>query len=126
MKVLLAGVLLCANAQAQVFHCPQQYPRETKALSNDTNAFVSPSRLSGGGVYWGELGGEGQMHGDRRFSKGGFDVRYGLPRDEKKWFVCQYGTGSITVWTEVGAKARECLVKQRGGRDAVTVEGECR
>ncbi|WP_426196722.1 STY0301 family protein [Massilia sp. DWR3-1-1] len=126
MKALLASLLLCAGAQAKEFHCPSQYPSETHALVGDTHTFVSPSRLVRAGVYWGELGGQGEMHGDRKTSKDAVLVRFGLPEKEKKWFVCEYGNSSITMWTAIEDRATECLLQQSSRGGVVTVRAQCK
>ena len=126
MTALLANVLLCAVAQAEDFHCPPQYPRETHGVVGDTNTFVSPSRLTRGGVYWGALGGQGEMMGDRTYNKSGIVVRFGLPENEKKWFVCEYGGSSITMWTAIDRRATSCTMQQRARGGDVEVKAECK
>jgi hypothetical protein len=126
LKVMAAALLLCTGAQAQILHCPALYPQETHALVGDTNTFATPSRLNRGGIYLGELGGNGEMHGDLRSGKGAIDVTYGLPDASKKWFVCEYGESSIALWTAINDKAAMCTLQQRSRNGAVTVKAECK
>lgn len=126
MGVLLAGLLLCAGVHAQVFHCPPAYPRETHALVGDTNAFATTSRLIRGSVYIGDFGGQGEMQGYRRDNKTGADVTYGLPERKKKWFVCEYGESSITMWTAIDDKAAARTMQERIRGGEVAVKAECK
>lgn len=126
MKIIGIGLLFCATAQAQVFYCPPQHPRTILATAGDTNTFVAPSLLSGGGVYWGELGAQTEMHGDRKRFKGGVDVIYGLPDNQKRWLVCQYAGSSITLWTAVDNAASTCKLHQRDHGGNVSVQAECK
>lgn len=126
MKPLLASLLVCVVAQAEEFHCPSQYPRDTHALLGDSHTFVAPSPLSGGGVYWGELGGQGELHGERSYGKGSMHVSYGLPVKQKNWFVCVYGSASISMWTAIDAKFTQCTLRQKQRGGVVTVGADCR
>lgn len=126
MKAIIVSLLICASAQAQVFHCPALYPQATHALVGDAYTFATPSRLNRGGVYFGDLGSDGEMHGDRRSTKDAIDVTYGLPATTKKWFVCEYGESSITMWTAINDKATTCTLQQRRRGDEVTVKAECK
>lgn len=126
MKAISVSLLICASAQAQVFHCPALYPQATHALVGDAYTFATPSRLNRGGVYFGDLGGDGEMHGDRRSTKDAIDVTYVLPDTTKKWFVCEYGESSITMWTAINDKATTCTLQQRRRGDEVTVKAECK
>jgi hypothetical protein len=127
LKAITVSLLICASAQAQVFHCPALYPQATHAVVGDAHTFATPSRLNRGGVYLGDIGSDGELHGDRRSSKkGAIDVTYGLPDTTKKWFVCEYGESSITMWTAINDKATACTLQQRRCGDEVTVKAECK
>ena len=128
MRTVLAGLLLaCGAAHAQVIECPPAYPLEPMALAGNSKAIVQQSRLSGGGVYLGNLGGNGEMHGDQRSVKGGINVQYGFGENEPKWFVCGYGRDrAIGSWRAIDAKATTCTMQQRTRGDVVTVRAECK
>jgi hypothetical protein len=124
--MFLASVLLCVNAHAQVFYCPPFYPELSTTLAKDSKGIVTPSRLTGGTLFLGELGGNGEMHGERKYSKNGVDVRYGFPPTEQKWFVCNYGSGGdISLWREVAAKSTSCSMQQRERGGTVSAKAEC-
>lgn len=124
MTLLLS--LACGTAHAQAINCPPAYPLESTPLASDNKAFVSRSLLVGGGVYLGDLGGIGEMRGNDRLVKGGYDVRFGFGQSESKWFVCRYGRdGNIHAWRTIDAKATSCMMRQRKRGDVITVHAEC-
>jgi hypothetical protein len=120
-------LLVCGAANAQVIECPATFPYEPAPLARDSKGIVAPSRLNGGGAYFGELGGRGELHGERKEVKGGTDVRYGFAEDDQKWFVCGYGSdGAIGSWRAVDAKAAACTMRQRTRGGVTTVRAECK
>jgi hypothetical protein len=121
--------MVCASAQAQEMHCPLLYPQESMVLAGDANGFVAPARLVGGSVYAGELGGIGELQGDRRRVRGGADTRFRFPPNGKRWFVCMYGNGTIGMWTAISPSATSCIIRQRERASAVidiSVKAECK
>lgn len=97
MRTLLctAFLLISAVAEAQIFYkCPEVYP-EKKSQS---------ARLTNATMYFGELHGNGAMHGDVAQVKGGTDIRFGFPDDMPKWLVCQYGGKRISGTSISGAQ----------------------
>jgi hypothetical protein len=125
MKAFLI-FLACGAANAQVIECPPTFPYEQAKLADDSKGIVRPSRLSGGGAYFGELGGQGELQGDRKDVKGGVDVQFGFHAGEQKWFVCGYGQGGIGLWRTIDAKATTCTMRQRRRGDVTTVRAECK
>lgn len=126
MKAALL-LLVCSVARAQVIECPATFPYEPAPLAGDSKGIIEPSRLSSGGAYFGELGGRGELHGDRKDVKGGTDVRYGFGEGEQKWFVCGYGRdGTIGSWRAIDAKATACTMRQRTRAGITTVRAECK
>jgi len=79
-RLLFAALLSCAVANAQVYKCPGFYPTKNGNASL-TNALM----------YFGELHGNGALHGDIEEVKGGTDIHYGFPDGMPRWLVCQYG-----------------------------------
>lgn len=119
--------LACGAAHAQVIECPPAYPLAPTPLAGDSKAFISKSLLSGGGVFLGDLGGNGEMRGDDRAVKGGQDVRFGFPPNESRWFVCSYGRdGGIGSWRAIDAKATSCVMQRRTREGVTTVRAECK
>lgn len=120
-------LLLCGTAQAQVIECPATFPYAPAPLASDSKGIIEPSRLSGGGAYLGELGGRGELRGDAKKVKGGFDVQFGFGAGEQKWFVCGYGRdGAIGSWRAIDVKATRCTMRQRTRGDVTTVRAECK
>lgn len=120
-------LLACGAAQAQVIDCPPAFPPEQTALAGDSKAIVSTQRLTGGAVVTGELGGNAELHGDRKEVKGGVDVRYGFAPNDPKWFVCGYGRdGPVGSWRAVDPKATSCAMKLRTRGGVTTVRAECK
>lgn len=119
--------LACGAACAEVIECPPAYPLASTPLASDSKASASRSLLFGGGVFIGELGGTGEMHGDDRAVKGGNDVRFDFRPTELRWFVCSYGRdGAITSWREIDPKATYCVLQRRTRDGITTVRAKCR
>jgi hypothetical protein len=125
MRALLfvALALSCAIGNARVYKCPQVYPGK--------DAPAVP--LTGASMMWGELHGDGYIHGDDEVANGGHDIRYGFADDEQGWLVCAYGAkkringkfhdghewgqamsyGGIKWWVKLAPKAGNCTVQVR-------------
>jgi hypothetical protein len=124
---LISLLLACGAACAEVIECPPAYPLASTPLASDSKAFASRSLLFGGGVFIGELGGIGELRGDDRTVKGGFDVRFGFGQNEPRWFVCNYGRdGAISSWRTIDVKATSCMMRQRTLAGVTTVKAECK
>lgn len=127
MKLTLTLLLTCGIAHAQVIQCPPAYPLQPTALTDDNQAIVERSLLSGGGVSIGDLGGKGDMQGDRKRVKDGVDVQFGFRENEPKWFVCGYSRdGAIGSWRAISAKATSCTMRQRERGGVITVTALCK
>ena len=120
---LAALALACATSMAAVYKCPQVYPGK--------DAQAAP--LTGASMMWGELHGDGYLHGDDEAAEGGRDIRYGFADDEQAWLVCAYGAdrrikgrlhdgrewgqsmsyGGIKWWVKLAPKAGNCTVRLR-------------
>lgn len=118
-----ALTLACAVSNAGVYKCPQVYPGK--------DAPAVP--LTGASMMWGELHGDGYLHGDEEAANGGYDIRYGFADDEQAWLVCAYGAdqrikgkirnghewgqtmsyGGIKWWLKLAPKAGNCTVQVR-------------
>jgi hypothetical protein len=125
MKALAFAVLTLSSAaaNAQVYKCPQLYP------GKDAPGAV----LTGASMMWGELHGDGYLHGDDETAMGGHDLHYGFADDEQGWLVCAYGGakrikgkfrdgqewgqamsfGGLKWWMKLAPKAGNCTVKLR-------------
>jgi hypothetical protein len=115
--------LACAVSHAAVYKCPQVYPGK--------DAPAVP--LTGASMMWGELHGDGYLHGDEEAANGGYDIRYGFADDEQAWLVCAYGAdkrikgkirdgrewgqsmsyGGLKWWTKLAPKVGNCTVQVR-------------
>lgn len=131
-RALLLWVALAPAAQAQVIECPKFYPWQDTPVAevpyqHKGQGFVAKAKLSGAGMYAGELNGRGELMGDSKKVKGGFDVDFGFGR-EPKWLVCSYGTsGDIRWWEQIDAKATRCTLKLReGGQDPMSASLACK
>jgi hypothetical protein len=89
--------------------------------------------LTGASMMWGELHGDGYLHGDDEAADGGYDIRYGFADDEQGWLVCAYGAdkringkihdgrewgqamsyGGIKWWVRLAQKVGNCTVQVR-------------
>jgi hypothetical protein len=121
MKTLfLIGLLVVPLVQARPIECPKFYPWEDSRLTevpyqHNGTGIVSKSRLTGAGVFEGELNGRGERVGMRRDVKGGYDVEFGFMPGEQKWVVCSYGkAGEINWWERLDPKATRCVLQVRG------------
>lgn len=125
MRTLLfaALALTCAACNAQVYQCPQVYPGKD----------ASASPLTGASMMWGELHGDGYLHGEDEAVEGGHDIRYGFADDEQGWLVCAYGAkkrikgrlhnghewgqamsyGRTKWWVKLAPNAGNCTVQIR-------------
>lgn len=123
----LAALLLCGAAHAQVIECPPAFPLQNTALVGDAKTIVSKRWLSGGTAFTGEMGGNAELHGDRKDVKGGEDVQYGFDPGDPKWFVCNYGRdGAIASWRVLDAKSTSCVLQQRTRAGTTTVRMTCK
>ena len=118
-----ALTLACAVSNAAVYDCPQVYPGKD----------ASTASLTGASMMWGELHGDGYLHGDDEAADGGYDIRYGFADDEQAWLVCAYGAdkrikgkirdgrewgqsmsyGGIKWWVKLAPKVGNCTVQVR-------------
>jgi hypothetical protein len=128
MRAALISLLLaCGTVRAEVIECPPAYPLAPTPLADDSKAFASRSLLFGGGVFIGELGGTGEMRGDDRAVKDGYDVRFGFGPNEPRWFVCSYGRdGAISSWRTINVKATSCMMRRRTLAGVTTVKADCK
>ena len=78
-------------------------------------------------MFTGEINGRGELMGDSKKVKGGFDVDFGFGA-ERKWLVCSYGSGGdIRWWEQIDVKATRCTLKLReGGRDPMSAALTCK
>lgn len=106
-KLLIAGLILACNANAQVIsvECPKSYPPKDSALdvapTGHTGRGLVPANnpLEDVGLFDGEFGEPAQVHGGEiRKVKGGTDIEVPPIR----WLVCYY-RGGISWWGETGA-----------------------
>lgn len=118
-----ALALACTVGNAAVYKCPQVY--------SGKDAPAAP--LTGASMMWGELHGDGYLHGDDEAADGGYDIRYGFADDEQGWLVCAYGAGKrikgkihdgrewsqsmsyggIKWWVKLDSKVGNCTVQVR-------------
>jgi hypothetical protein len=131
-RALLLCLFLAPAAQAQVIECPKFYPWQDAPLAETPHehkgkGFVAKARLTGAGMYAGELNGRGELQGDRQKVKGGWDIRHGFAAGDPKWLVCSYGGGGIAWWEQLDPKVRSCTLQTReGGRDPMDARATCK
>jgi len=118
MKAALLALALMAPAHAEVVECPKFYPAQAKART----------ALSGAGMFIGEKGGQGELAGERREAKGGWDAKFGFAAGDQRWLVCVYGaSGNTTWWMQLDPKTTSCALQMRkGGRGPADVKATCR
>ncbi|TFW35989.1 STY0301 family protein [Massilia horti] len=92
--IIVALMLSCATAVAQVYKCPDYYPSKA----------IPAVHLSNATMYLGELHGNGVMHGDIEQIKGGTDIHYNFPEEAPRWLVCQYGGKRVNGTAISGAQ----------------------
>jgi hypothetical protein len=132
MRALLIACFITPTVWAQTVECPKFYPSEDTSLAevpyqHKGKGIVAKGKLTGAGMYIGEPGGQGELRGDDRQVKGGWDINYGFGT-EPKWLVCSYGrNGDVTWWEQIDSKATRCTLKIReGGRDPVDAKLTCK
>jgi hypothetical protein len=131
-RAFLLCLILAPAAHAQVAECPKFYPWQDTPITeapyqHKGKGFIAKAKLAGAGMYTGEQGGRGELQGDPRKVKGGWDVHHGFARGDKKWLVCSYGGGDITWWEQLDPKVTSCLLQTReGGRDPMDVKVTCK
>jgi hypothetical protein len=132
MRAALLLLALPSVAAAQVIECPKFYPWQDTRISevpyqHKGVGFIAKAKLSGAGMYEGELNGRGELQGDRRKVKGGWEVLHGFELGRQKWLVCSYGAGDITWWEELGPKITSCTLQTReAGRDPAEAKATCK
>jgi len=112
---LLILVGLAAPARADVAECPRLHPEQH-------------ARLSGAGMFVGERGGQGELAGERREARGGWDAQFGFAVGDQRWLVCMYGArAEITWWKEMDARSTNCALQVRGsGGSNVSARATCK
>lgn len=115
IKLRFALMILAPAAQAQVLECPKFYPWQDTVLTevpyNHTGKGLVPKgRLAGAGLTIGEFNGGGDIQGDRKQVKGGWEVDFGVLRG-RKWFVCHYEPGNTSWWEQLDDKETACKLK---------------
>jgi hypothetical protein len=133
MKTLpLLLLVLAPAALAQVIECPKFYPWQDTQLAEVPHqhkgaGFVSKATLSGAGMYTGELNGKGELMGDGKKVKGGWNVQHGFAPGEAKWLVCTYGKGDVTWWERIDPRVTACTLEVReAGREPASVKATCK
>jgi hypothetical protein len=124
-------LILAPAAAAQVIECPKFYPWQDTELAevpyqHKGKGFVAKTKLTGAGMYIGELNGQGELMGAGTKVRGGWDIEYGFG-PEPKWLVCSYGSnGDIRWWEQIDSKMTRCTLKMReGGRDPMDAKLTC-
>lgn len=132
MRALLFACLIAPVAHAQTIECPKFYPWQDTPLTevpyqHKGKGVVAKAALSGAGMYTGELGGRGELQGDGKKVKGGWDTEFGFGT-EPRWLVCRYGkSGDIAWWEQIDSKATRCTLRQRdASRDPMDVKLTCK
>lgn len=131
MRTLLVFLMLAPAAHAQVIECPKFYPWQDTPISevpyqHKGQGMLAKTKLSGAGVFTGDMGGNAELIGDRRQVRGGWDARFDFGPGERKWLVCAYGS-SIAWWEQLDEKVVTCTVQERqSGRDPMSVKATCR
>lgn len=106
-KLLMAGLLLACNANAQVVsvECPKSYPPKASPLEvappghKGRGLVPAGNPLKDWGIFDGEFSEPAQIHaGEDAKVNGGTDTKVPPIR----WFVCYY-RGGISWWDETGA-----------------------
>lgn len=131
-KLILTSLLLASTAHAQGIECPKFYPWQDTPLSevpheHKGKGIVAKAKLTGASMYAGEMGGQGELHGDRKKVRGGWDVQYGFAPRDARWLVCSYGGGDITWWEQLSTKATRCKLEVREtGGDPMSAKLACK
>jgi hypothetical protein len=132
MRALLFACLVAPAAHAQVIECPKFYPWQDTPIAevphqHKGKGFVAKTKLTGAGMYAGDINGQGELHGEEQKVKGGWDVRHGFAAVDQKWLVCSYGSGQVTWWEQLDAKVTSCMLQTReGGRDPMDIKATCK
>jgi len=129
---ILLGLALAAPARAEVAECPRFYPAQQLAIDGaqrpaSSGGFVARAALSGAGMFTGEIGGQGELIGERREVKGGMDAKFGFADGDQRWLVCTYGVGGeITWWKQMDARSTSCALQVRSPAGKVDARATCK
>lgn len=132
MRRALLLLALAAPAYAEVAECPKLYPAEMVPIDGaqrqrSNGGFVTRAALSGAGMFTGEIGGQGELAGERREAKGGWDAKFGFAAGDQRWLVCTYGAGGeITWWRRMDARSTSCALQVRGPSGKVDARATCK
>lgn len=130
-RILLALLLPLPAMGAQVIECPKFYPWQDTRLAevpyqHRGKGFVAKARLTGAGMYIGELNGRGELQGDGRKVKAGWEIQHRFTQGELKWLVCSYGGGTITWWEQLAPQITACKLQiQDGGANPLDIKVTC-
>lgn len=125
MKPLLfAPLLFISAAQATELQCPEHYPAqdiELPAPQGWSGRVDGGARLIGAGVLVGKPEDKGQLRGQDRKTKDGYEIRYAGLNDFQeplqKWAFCSYGLGGeLRLFHRMPDDTDECLVKHKRNR----------
>jgi hypothetical protein len=136
MKTLsITLLLLVPTVQAAELQCPDRYPTQDMQLTAPPGwigRVDGGARLTGAGALVGKPEDKGELRGQDRKTRNGYEIRYAGLNDYRdplqKWVFCSYGHGAeIRLFQRMPDDTSECLVKyRRNGEPAVpTVSISC-
>lgn len=126
MKPLIfAPLLFILTVQASELQCPDRYPAqdiELPAPHRWTGRVDGGARLIGAGALVGMPEEKGELRGQDRKTKDGYEIRYaGLNEFQEplqKWVFCSYGQGGeVRLFRRMPDDTDECLVKYKRNRE---------
>jgi hypothetical protein len=123
--LLVAPLLFISAAQATELQCPERYPAkdiELPAPEGWTGRVDSGARLIGAGALVGKPDKRGELRGQDRKTRDGYEIRYAGLSDYleplQKWVFCSYGHGGeVRLFRQMPDDTDECLVKYQRNRE---------
>lgn len=120
-----ASFLFISTAQAAELQCPDRYPAQAIELAAPqgwTGRVDGGARLIGAGALVGQSEEKGELRGQDRETKDGYEIRYAGLNDFQeplqKWVFCSYGRGGeVRLFRRMPDDTDECLVKYRRNRE---------
>jgi hypothetical protein len=123
--ILFASLLFISAAQGAELQCPDRYPAkdlELTAPQGWTGHVGGGARLIGAGALVGKPEDNGELRGQDRKTRDGYEIRYAGLNDYleplQKWVFCSYGHGGeIRLFRRMPDDTGKCTVKYRRNKE---------
>jgi hypothetical protein len=133
MKMIaIVLALFYAPIQAQTISCPPTYPPKDIVIPDQAphgfggGMVMADAKLSGAGMFLNDPR-KGELIGDYRKTKTGWEISYKFEPKEVKWLVCYYGkSGEVRRFETMDSTTKDCLVTAINKKDQVSIAATCK